>query len=57
MVCQRYVHPWGNSVAEGVLFVIAFYALCVVVSMISYRFVETPVNRFMKPAIATHAKR
>ncbi|EST33348.1 acyltransferase family protein [Streptomyces roseochromogenus] len=57
MVCQRYVHPWGNSVAGGVLLVIAFYALCVAVSMVSYRFVETPVNRFMKPAIAAYTKR
>ncbi|MBV2156645.1 acyltransferase [Kitasatospora sp. SUK 42] len=57
LVCQRYVHPWDNSVAGGVLFVLAFYALCVAVSMASYRFFETPVNRFMKPAIAAFAKR
>ncbi|GHJ99921.1 acyltransferase [Streptomyces sp. Y2F8-2] len=57
LICQRYVHPWGNSVIGGVLFIAAFYALCLTVSMISYRFVETPVNRFMKPAIAAHAKR
>ncbi|MFF4210336.1 acyltransferase family protein [Streptomyces sp. NPDC001796] len=57
LICQRYVHPWGNSVIGGVLFIAAFYALCLAVSMISYRFVETPVNRFMKPAIAAHAKR
>ncbi|MFI9245576.1 acyltransferase family protein [Streptomyces sp. NPDC053086] len=57
LVCRRYLHPWGNSVAAGVLFVLAFYALSVAVSMISYRFVETPVNRFMKPAISAYARR
>ncbi|MCZ0209472.1 acyltransferase [Streptomyces achromogenes] len=57
LLCQRYLHPWGNSVAVGVLFVVAFYALCVALSVLSHRFVETPVNRFMKPAIAAYAKR
>ncbi|WP_055495179.1 acyltransferase [Streptomyces sp. TP-A0356] len=56
LICQRYVHPWGNSVIDGVLFVTAFYALCLTVSVISYRFIETPINRFMKPTIAAYAK-
>jgi len=57
LVCQRYLHPWGNGPATGVLLVVAFYAVCVAVSILSSRYVEIPVNRFMKPAIAAYAKR
>ncbi|MGW3121323.1 acyltransferase family protein [Streptomyces sp. NPDC001107] len=57
LVCQKYLHPWGNGTAIGVLLIVAFYAVCVAVSILSSRYVETPVNRFMKPAIAAYVKR
>jgi peptidoglycan/LPS O-acetylase OafA/YrhL len=57
LVCQQYLHPWGNGTATGVLLIVAFYALCVAMSILSSRYVEAPVNRFMKPAIAAYGQR
>lgn len=57
LVCQRYLRPWGNGTATGVLLIVAFYAVCVAVSILSSRYVETPVNRFTKPAITAYEKR
>lgn len=56
LVCQKYLRPWDNGVPTGILLIVTFYSVCVGVSMLSYRYVETPINAFMKPAIEAAAK-
>ena len=57
LVCQQYLRPWHNGILGGIALIIACYATCVAAAVCSYRFFETPVNTFIRPAIAAYARK
>jgi peptidoglycan/LPS O-acetylase OafA/YrhL len=57
LVYEKYLRPWNNGTVAGILLIVGFYATCFLVAMLSYRYFEAPINRFIKPAIAAYATR
>ncbi|MGW1868406.1 acyltransferase family protein [Streptomyces mauvecolor] len=55
LLCEQYLRPWGNSLLSGILLIAVFYAVCLAISFLSNRWIETPVNSFMRPNIAARA--